>query len=160
MHKNFTGEGSADANNQTNCQEYQSGPRGDPDYRQRQGRKWAQDSKYKYFTGESFAEVINRTTVLDSAYDDLGRPSERGGELESAFLRRPRAELSLCGVSIPDKCEDRSIEGIGFKGLGAESEVSSARDTKHCGGRRSDLGFGWRASVVYLEVEKSRDKTV
>lgn len=59
------------------------------------GRKWAQDSRYKYFTGESFADAINRTTVLDLVYDDLGRPSKRGGKLDSAFLRRPRAELSL-----------------------------------------------------------------
>ena len=59
------------------------------------GRKWAIDSKHKYFTGESFADAINRTIVLDLVYNDLGRPSERGGKLDAAFLRRPRAELSL-----------------------------------------------------------------
>lgn len=59
------------------------------------GRKWAQDSRHKYFTGESFADAITRTTVLDLVYDDLGRPSERGGKFDSAFLRRPRAALSL-----------------------------------------------------------------
>ena len=59
------------------------------------GRKWAIDSKHKYFTGESYADAINRTTVLDLVYNDLGRPSERGGKLDTAFLRRPRAELSL-----------------------------------------------------------------
>jgi Heterokaryon incompatibility protein (HET) len=59
------------------------------------GHKWAIDSKHKYFTGESFGDAINRTTVLDVVYDELSRPSERGGKLDSAFLKRPRAELSL-----------------------------------------------------------------
>ena len=59
------------------------------------GRKWAQDSRHKYFTSESFADAINRTSALDLVYDDLGRPSERGGKLDIAFLRRPRAELSI-----------------------------------------------------------------
>ena len=54
----------------------------------------AQDSRHQYITGESFADAINRTTALDLVYDDLGRPSERGGKLDVAFLRRPRAELS------------------------------------------------------------------
>ncbi len=57
-------------------------------------RKWAEDSKHLYFRGESFADAIDRTTVLDLVYDDLGRPSERGGKADNAFLRRPRAELS------------------------------------------------------------------
>jgi hypothetical protein len=59
------------------------------------GRKWAIDSKQKYFTGESFADAISRTLVLDLVNDELGRPSERGGKPDTAFLRRPRAELSL-----------------------------------------------------------------
>ena len=59
------------------------------------GRKWAQDSRHEYFTSESFADAINRTTALDLVYDDLGRPLERGGKLDIAFLRRPRAELSI-----------------------------------------------------------------
>lgn len=59
------------------------------------GRKWTLDSEYMYFTGQVFADAINRTNVLDLVYDDLGRPSERGGKLDSAFLRRPRVELSL-----------------------------------------------------------------
>ena len=59
------------------------------------GRKWAIDSKHRYFTGESFGDAITRTAVLDLIYNELGRPSERGGKLDTAFLRRPRAELSL-----------------------------------------------------------------
>ena len=59
------------------------------------GRKWAIDAKGKYFTGESFTDAINQTTVLDLVYDGLGRPSERGGKVDLAFLRRPRDELSL-----------------------------------------------------------------
>jgi hypothetical protein len=59
------------------------------------GRKWAIDSRHKYFTGESYADAIKRTTVLDLVNDGLGRPSERGGKLDTAFLRKPRAELSL-----------------------------------------------------------------
>ena len=59
------------------------------------GRKWAVDSKHKYFTGETFGDAMLRTSVLDLVYDDLGRPSERGGKADNAFLRRPRAELSL-----------------------------------------------------------------
>ena len=58
------------------------------------GRKWAVDSQHKYFTGESFADAIRRTSVLDLIYDEQGRPSERGGKADTAFLRRPRAELS------------------------------------------------------------------
>ncbi|MCJ1397393.1 hypothetical protein MMC11_000586 [Xylographa trunciseda] len=60
-----------------------------------QGRKWAIDSKHTYFTGERYADAINATVLLDLVYDDLERPSERGNKLDSAFLRRPRAELSL-----------------------------------------------------------------
>ena len=58
------------------------------------GRKWAIETKSKYFTGEGLTDAINRTFVLDPVYDKLGRPSERGGKLDSAFLRRPRAELN------------------------------------------------------------------
>ena len=58
-------------------------------------RKWAEGSKHKYFTGESFADAIDRTSVLDLIYDDLGRPSQRGGKVDNAFLGRPRTELSL-----------------------------------------------------------------
>ena len=60
-----------------------------------QGRNWAIDSKHKYFTGEDFANAMKRTAVLDLINDEQGRPSERGGKLDTAFLRRPRAELSL-----------------------------------------------------------------
>ena len=59
------------------------------------GCKWAIDPKHRYFTGESFGDAITRTAVLDLIYDERGRPSERGGKLDMAFLRRPRAELSL-----------------------------------------------------------------
>lgn len=59
------------------------------------GRQWAIESKHKYFTGESFGDAINRTLVLDVVFDDLGRPSERGGKLDSAFLCRPHSELSI-----------------------------------------------------------------
>ena len=59
------------------------------------GRKWAIDSKHKYFTGESFSDAIKRTAVLDIINDERGLPSERGGVLDTAFLRRPRAELTL-----------------------------------------------------------------
>ena len=58
------------------------------------GRKWAVDSKHKYFTGESFRNAIDRTSVLDLIYDEQGRPSKRGGKADNAFLDRPRAELS------------------------------------------------------------------
>ncbi|KAK0516572.1 hypothetical protein JMJ35_001175 [Cladonia borealis] len=58
------------------------------------GRKWAVNSMQKYFTGESFADAISQTSVLDLIYDEQGRPSERGGKADTAFLRRPRAELS------------------------------------------------------------------
>ena len=57
------------------------------------GRSWAQDSEHKYFTGDSFTDAISRTTALDLVYDDMGRPSERGGKFDIAFLRRPCAEL-------------------------------------------------------------------
>ena len=57
-------------------------------------RKWAVDSKHKYFTGESFADAIDRTFVLDLIYDEQGRPSKRGGKVDYAFLGTPRAELS------------------------------------------------------------------
>ena len=124
------------------------------------GRKWAQDSRHKYFTSESFADAINRTSALDLAYDDLGRPSERGGKLDIAFLRRPRAELSLAEYRYQMNMRTAQVNAISFKGLGVESEGLSAHDTKHCGGRRFDLGFGWRASVVYLEVGGPRDETV
>ena len=59
------------------------------------GRTWAIESKHKYFTGESYADAINRSLVLDLVNDEQGRPSERGGKLNAAFLRRARAELSL-----------------------------------------------------------------
>jgi len=59
------------------------------------GRMWAIDTKHKYFTGESFADAINRTMALDLVYDELGRPSERGGKLDFPFLGKPHAELSL-----------------------------------------------------------------
>ena len=59
------------------------------------GRKWAIDSKHIYFTGESYADAVNKTLVLDLIIDEHGRPSERGGKLDTAILRRPRAELSL-----------------------------------------------------------------
>ena len=59
------------------------------------GRKWAIDSQHRYFTGEAFGDAIQRTAVLDIVYDELGRASERGNKLDTAFLRRPRAELSL-----------------------------------------------------------------
>ncbi len=58
------------------------------------GRTWAIDSKHQYFTGENFGDASKRNAVLDLINDELGRPSERGGVLDSAFLRRPRAELS------------------------------------------------------------------
>lgn len=61
----------------------------------RQGRKWAINSKHKYFTGESFGDAINRTEVLDLVNDEQGEPAARGGRLDHAFLRRSRAELSL-----------------------------------------------------------------
>ena len=60
-----------------------------------QGRKWAINSKHKYFTGESFGDAINRIAVLDLVNDEQGKPTARGGSLDLAFLRRPRGELSL-----------------------------------------------------------------
>lgn len=59
------------------------------------GRNWAIDAKGKYFTGESYSDAINRTTVFNLVCDELGRPSERGGKVNLAFLRRPRDELSI-----------------------------------------------------------------
>jgi hypothetical protein len=58
-------------------------------------RKWAGDLKYKYFTGEAYFDVLKRTLVLDIVYDDVGRPAERGGKIDFAFLLRPHVELSL-----------------------------------------------------------------
>ncbi|MCJ1315427.1 hypothetical protein MMC15_000746 [Xylographa vitiligo] len=59
------------------------------------GRKWDIESKHKYFTGETYVNAMNRTVVLDLVYDEFGRPSERGNKADFAFLRKPRAELSL-----------------------------------------------------------------
>ena len=62
--------------------------------REEKGRKRAVDSKDKYFTGESFSDAIDRTTVLDLIYDEQGRPSKRGGKVDNAFLDRPGGKLS------------------------------------------------------------------
>ena len=124
------------------------------------GRKWAQDSRHKYFTGEGFGDAINRTNVLDLVYDDLGRPSERGGKLDSAFLRRPRAELSLVEYRYQINMRTAQLSAAVSRDLGLSQKSYLLTIPKHCGGRRSDLGFGWRPSVVYLEVGESRDKTV
>lgn len=59
------------------------------------GRQWAVESNHKYPTGGTWADAINRTIVLDLVYDYMGRPSERGGRHDSAFLKKPRAELTL-----------------------------------------------------------------
>lgn len=59
------------------------------------GRNWTIGSNHKYFTGESFANAMNRTLVLDLVNDDQGRASARGGSYDSTFMRRPRAELNL-----------------------------------------------------------------
>jgi hypothetical protein len=59
------------------------------------GRKWAVDSKHKYFTGESYHTAALHNCVLDLVYDEQVRPSQRGGKRDAAFLERPRAELSL-----------------------------------------------------------------
>ena len=59
------------------------------------GSRWAFESSYKYPTGGTWADAINRTIVLEVVYDYMGRPSERGGRHDSAFLKKPRSELSL-----------------------------------------------------------------
>ncbi|KAL9108430.1 MAG: hypothetical protein Q9227_006764 [Pyrenula ochraceoflavens] len=61
----------------------------------KKGREWAMQSKHKYFTGESFSDAIQRTNVLDLTFDEQGRPSERGGKADTAFLRTPRPDLSV-----------------------------------------------------------------
>ncbi|KIW27846.1 uncharacterized protein PV07_07547 [Cladophialophora immunda] len=59
-------------------------------------QRWATEMDSTYAaTGESYVDALNRTLALDVVYDELGRPSERGGKLDFAFMRRPRAELSL-----------------------------------------------------------------
>lgn len=59
-------------------------------------RKWAMDMKFEYRpTGEGYSDAWNRMAALDVVYDELGRPSERGCKLDHAFMRKPRAELSL-----------------------------------------------------------------
>lgn len=82
------------------------------------GRKWAVDSKHKYFTGESFADAISRTSVLDIIYDELGRPSERGGKADNAFLQRPRAELSLVEYRYQMNMRNARNQACILRGLG------------------------------------------
>lgn len=48
----------------------------------------------QYFTGEDFGDVISRTVALDLAYDNVLRPSERGGAVDFALLNKPREETS------------------------------------------------------------------
>lgn len=57
------------------------------------GLRWDAALSHTYFTGESFGDVMQRTSVLDIVYDDYGRPSERGGKVDYAFLGRPRVDL-------------------------------------------------------------------
>nr|POF04187.1 heterokaryon incompatibility protein 6, or allele [Quercus suber] len=59
------------------------------------GRQWAFEANHKYFTGESFENAINRTTVLDLVWSEEIKPTERGNMLDLTFLRRPRSELSI-----------------------------------------------------------------
>ena len=58
------------------------------------GFQWAVQMGGKYFTGESTGDAMNRTVVLDLRYDELRRPSERGGKQDTVFLHKPSAELS------------------------------------------------------------------
>lgn len=62
---------------------------------QDRSRQWAAHSQHQYFTGETYSDAIGRTVVLDLVYGEFSRPSERGGKIDSAFLAKPRAELSL-----------------------------------------------------------------
>jgi hypothetical protein len=59
------------------------------------GRQWAVESNHRYPTGGTWVDAINRTVVLDVVYDYMGRPSERGGRHDSAFLKKERSELTL-----------------------------------------------------------------
>jgi len=81
------------------------------------------DSKHKYFTGESYADAIKRTIVLDLVYDELGRPSERGGKLDIAFLRRPRAELSLMEYRYQMNMRTAQIKASTLRDLGLSQKL-------------------------------------
>jgi hypothetical protein len=87
------------------------------------GRKWAIDSKHKYFTGESFADAISRTLVLDLVNDELGRPSERGGKPDTAFLRRPRAELSLMEYRYQMNMMTALTKALALRNLGLSQKL-------------------------------------
>ena len=59
------------------------------------GFRWARGMPNgKYFTGESAGDALNRTVLLDLRYDELRRPSERGGKQDTVLLNKPAAELS------------------------------------------------------------------
>ncbi|TKA66782.1 hypothetical protein B0A55_10502 [Friedmanniomyces simplex] len=62
---------------------------------QEKGRKWAIESQHKYCMGGTYAEAIQRNIVFDLVYDDLGRPTQRGGRYDSTLRHRPRAECTL-----------------------------------------------------------------
>ena len=87
------------------------------------GRKWALEAKHKYFTDESIADAIRRIEVLDLVYDDLGRPSKRGNQLDGAFLRKPRAELSLTEYRYQMNMRDASRKASTSRTLGLSQKL-------------------------------------
>ncbi|MCJ1434679.1 hypothetical protein MMC27_004048 [Xylographa pallens] len=88
-----------------------------------QGFKWATASKHKYFTGESYVGAMNRTAVLDLVYDERGRPSERGNKVDYAFLRKPRAELSVTECRYQMNMRSAQVTASALRDLGSSQKL-------------------------------------
>ncbi len=87
------------------------------------GRKWAVDSKHKYFTGESFGDAIQHTCVLDLVYDEQLRPSQRGGKRDAAFMKRPHAELSLAEFRLQMNARNALAKASVSRNLGLSQKM-------------------------------------
>ncbi|KAF4628507.1 hypothetical protein G7Y89_g9642 [Cudoniella acicularis] len=86
------------------------------------GRKWAIELKHKYFTGESYSDAIRRTVIFNLVYDELARPSERGGKIDNAFFRRPRAELSLTEYRYQVDMNTAKVRASTLRNLGSSEK--------------------------------------
>ena len=87
------------------------------------GRKWAVDSKHKYFTGESFSNAIQHSRVLDLVYDEELKPSQRGGKRDAAFMKRPRAELSLAEFRLQMNARNAHARALVSRNLGLSQRM-------------------------------------
>jgi hypothetical protein len=87
------------------------------------GRKWAVDSKHKYLTGESFGDAIQHNCVLDLVYDEQLRPSQRGGKRDAAFMKRPRAELSLAEYRLQMNARNAQAKASVSRNLGLSQKM-------------------------------------